>query len=33
MDENANKGGDLGWFLSGEVHPDFESAIVSSNIT
>ena len=30
MDDNANKGGDLGWFLSGEVHPDFESAIVSS---
>jgi parvulin-like peptidyl-prolyl isomerase len=30
MDDNANKGGDLGWFLSGEVHPDFENEIVNA---
>ena len=30
MDDNANKGGDLGWFLTGDVHPDFESEIINS---
>jgi len=30
MDHNANKGGDLGWFLSGDVHPDFQNEIANS---
>lgn len=25
MDENANKGGDLGWFQKGDMHSDFEN--------
>ena len=31
MDGNANKGGDLGWFLKGEMHSDFENEIVNNN--
>ncbi|WP_158849771.1 peptidylprolyl isomerase [Algibacter sp. L1A34] len=29
MDDNANKGGDLGWFLSTDVHPDFDNEIAN----
>lgn len=29
MDFNANKGGDLGWFLKGEMHVDFENEILN----
>ncbi|WP_298553355.1 peptidylprolyl isomerase [uncultured Algibacter sp.] len=29
MDQNANRGGDTGWFTNGDVSPDFESAIIS----
>lgn len=28
MDNNANKGGDTGWFTLGDMHPDFENAII-----
>lgn len=31
MDSNANKGGDLGWFLKGEMHSDFENEVLSEN--
>ena len=31
MDDNANKGGDLGWFTLGEIHPIFEDEIVNNN--
>ncbi len=31
MDGNAKKGGDLGWFLEGEMHPDFEVAIFNTD--
>lgn len=30
MDENANRGGDLGWFLTDLTHPTFESEITNS---
>lgn len=30
MDDNANKGGDLGWFLSNDVHPDFANEIINA---
>jgi parvulin-like peptidyl-prolyl isomerase len=30
MDENAKKGGDLGWFLKGEMHPEFENAVLNT---
>ena len=30
MDNNANKGGDTGWFTLGEMHPDFENAIIAN---
>lgn len=29
MDNNANKGGDTGWFTLGNMNPDFESAITN----
>lgn len=31
MDENANRGGDLGWFTKGTYYPDFEYAITSGS--
>lgn len=31
MDENANKGGDLGWFTKGDMYPDFENEIINGN--
>lgn len=29
MDGTANKGGDLGWFLEDEMHPDFEEEAIN----
>ncbi|WP_298345980.1 peptidylprolyl isomerase [uncultured Algibacter sp.] len=31
MDSNANKGGDLGWFLKGDMHSDFENEVLNEN--
>ncbi|WNH10102.1 peptidylprolyl isomerase [Thalassobellus suaedae] len=31
MDDNANKGGDSGWFLKGDMHPDFENSIIKDS--
>lgn len=31
MDDNANRGGDLGWFRIGDLYPDFEQAIVNNS--
>lgn len=31
MDENANKGGDLGWFLKGEMHSGFENEALNES--
>jgi parvulin-like peptidyl-prolyl isomerase len=31
MDENANRGGDLGWFRTGDLHPGFENTIVNNS--
>jgi len=31
MDKNANKGGDLGWFLKSDMHSDFENEVVNEN--
>ncbi|UKM63773.1 peptidylprolyl isomerase [Flavobacteriaceae bacterium GSB9] len=31
MDANAKKGGDLGWFTEGTLHPDFENEIIHGN--
>lgn len=31
MDDNANRGGDLGWFRIGDLHPEFENAIVNNS--
>ncbi|MFG6685921.1 peptidylprolyl isomerase [Mariniflexile sp. HNIBRBA6329] len=31
MDENANRGGDLGWFAQGDMYPDFENEIINGN--
>lgn len=30
-DDNANKGGDLGWFLKEDMHPDFQSEVFKTN--
>ncbi len=30
MDQNAQKGGDLGWFAKGNLHPDFEIEILNA---
>ena len=32
MDEKANKGGDLGWYLKGEMHTDFENEIANHSL-
>lgn len=31
MDLTAKQGGDLGWFTEGDLHPDFESAIINGS--
>lgn len=31
MDDNANRGGDLGWFRAGDLHPEFENAIINNS--
>lgn len=31
MDQNAQKGGDLGWFAQGDLHTDFETEILNTN--
>lgn len=31
MDGNANKGGDLGWFMKGEMHSDFEAEALNES--
>jgi parvulin-like peptidyl-prolyl isomerase len=31
MDSNANKGGDSGWFLKGDMHSDFENEVLNEN--
>ena len=31
MDVNAERGGDLGWFVKGELHPEFESKVIDEN--
>ncbi|WP_396600914.1 peptidylprolyl isomerase [Algibacter sp. R77976] len=30
-DDNANKGGDLGWFLKEDMHPDFQNEIFKTD--
>ena len=30
-DNNANRGGDLGWFRTNQMHPDFENTIVNNS--
>jgi hypothetical protein len=29
MDMTAKQGGDLGWFTTGDLHPDFEAAVIN----
>ena len=31
MDENANKGGDTGWFVEGDYQPELENEIINGN--
>ncbi|MCD2258778.1 peptidylprolyl isomerase [Psychroserpens luteolus] len=31
MDETAKRGGDMGWFKEGDLHPEFEKPIVNGN--
>lgn len=31
MDENADKGGDSGWFIEGELQPEFENEIINGD--
>lgn len=31
MDKTAKQGGDLGWFTEGDIHPDFESAVINGS--
>ncbi|WP_308993743.1 peptidylprolyl isomerase [Mariniflexile litorale] len=31
MDKNGNKGGDIGWFTQGDMHPGFENKIIYGN--
>lgn len=31
MDANANKGGDLGWFVKGEMHSEFENEVLNDS--
>ena len=31
MDNNANRGGDLGWFTNGDMAVEFEEAVINSN--
>ncbi|MGB3608598.1 MAG: peptidylprolyl isomerase [Psychroserpens sp.] len=31
MDNTARKGGDLGWFTTGDLHPDFEAAVIDGS--
>lgn len=31
MDRTAKQGGDTGWFTEGDMHPDFESAIINGS--
>jgi parvulin-like peptidyl-prolyl isomerase len=31
MDNTAKQGGDLGWFTNGDLHPDFEIAVIEGN--
>lgn len=31
MDDNANRGGDLGWFTQGDLYPSFENEIINGN--
>ena len=32
MDQNAKRGGDLGWFTKGDLHPDFEVKVLDETI-
>ncbi|WP_425075510.1 peptidylprolyl isomerase [Psychroserpens sp. S379A] len=31
MDDNANRGGDLGWVTEGDLHPDFEEKVLNNS--